>query len=202
MPQLGESVTEGTVERWMKQEGDDVALDDPIVEVSSDKVSSEIPSQFAGRLIRILVPEGQTVPVDTPIAAVETADEEVSPAETMNSPSQEAAPNTATRPVDALREIAQLGREEAARQRSTPLVRRLANEQGVSLTDIAGTGFGGRVRRDDLAAFLRQQHSGDPPESPSRGSTDAWTLIPLSPMRRAIAASMSRPWACAWSRRR
>src|SRR5262245_23173586 len=74
MPQLGESVTEGTVERWLKKEGDYVERDEPIVEVVTDKVNAEIPSPFDGRLVRISVPEGTTIPIGVEIALIEVAD--------------------------------------------------------------------------------------------------------------------------------
>jgi 2-oxoisovalerate dehydrogenase E2 component (dihydrolipoyl transacylase) len=146
MPMLGESVTEGVVERWLKGEGDAIRRDEPLVEVSTDKVTAEIPSPTAGTLAKILVQPGQTVPVNTPIALVETD-----------------APGDEERRV-----LAPESREDAARQRSTPLVRRLAAQAGIALSAIQGTGFGGRVRREDLEMHLAAAAS-----SPSTVSTAA-----------------------------
>jgi pyruvate/2-oxoglutarate dehydrogenase complex dihydrolipoamide acyltransferase (E2) component len=122
MPQLGESVSEGTVVRWLKRVGDAVALDEPLFEVASDKVNMEIPSLNAGRLAEILVPEGATVDIGTPLARIETA----------------AAPSRA-------------GRDGARR---SPVVRRLAREHHLDLSQIAGSGAHGRVTRNDVLAFI------------------------------------------------
>ena len=203
MPKLGESVTEGTVERWLKAEGDLVRREEPLVEVVTDKVTAEMPSPVAGRLTKILVEPGQTVPANTPIALVEAgqaADGQAqgelalqAPAapEAPAAPSQVAAsaPGGAPRasgPSGDGRPLAALSREEVARQRSTPLVRRLAAEHGVRLEDVQGTGFGGRVRRDDLLAYLEHQ------SAPSPEQEDRTSLVPLTHVRRLIAERMTQ----------
>jgi len=155
MPMLGESVTEGVVERWLKAEGDAVQRDEPLVEVSTDKVTAEIPSPAAGTLARILVQPGQTVPVNTPIAVLSgVGAQEPGAREGYPDPKQPSSAPGSTRaaqagtqpapPLPDLRPPTSGTREEAARQRSTPLVRRLAAQQGIALSAVQGAGFGGR----------------------------------------------------------
>ncbi|MGI8915779.1 MAG: dihydrolipoamide acetyltransferase family protein [Chloroflexota bacterium] len=220
MPMLGESVTEGVVERWLKVEGDAILLDEPLVEVSTDKVTAEIPSPAAGVLAKILVQAGQTVPVNSPIAIVEgeagsgapppeaqplkpspTDTRRPTPAETGSE--EGAIADVDTRPASSTR-------EEAARQRSTPLVRRLAAQQGIALTAIQGTGFGGRVRREDLEAHLdassATMSSAPPLYIPPSSTPDATptsdrrpstplsetSLVPLTSVRRIIAERLTQ----------
>src|SRR5919204_6584647 len=141
MPQLGESVTEGTVDRWLKKEGDFVRRDEPLVEVVTDKVNAEIPSPFEGRLTRIAVQEGTTVTVGTEIAQIEiegaegavAADTEAAPDAAVAAPA--AAATMESRPSN--------GGPAAAAQtgvRLSPAVRRLAEEHGIDPTMITGTG--------------------------------------------------------------
>src|SRR5690606_3364749 len=153
MPQMGESIAEGTVSKWLKKVGDEVQRDEPLLEISTDKVDAEIPSPNAGTLVEILVEEGATVEVGTPIAFIETdkaaaskaapaapaAPAEAAPAAKQEAPApKSAAPATA--PAD--------GREESAddrlRRRSTPLVRKIAEEHGVDIAQVEGTGTAGR----------------------------------------------------------
>ncbi|KRB44989.1 2-oxoglutarate dehydrogenase, E2 component, dihydrolipoamide succinyltransferase [Terrabacter sp. Root181] len=187
MPALGESVTEGTVTRWLKSEGDEVAVDEPLLEVSTDKVDTEIPSPVAGTLTKILVQEDDTVPVGADLAVIgggapaagaapepekapEPAPEpepEKAPepaAEAPKAPAQEQqeeeAPAAAGTPADAERPPAQQSPEAAAPAPTpsrddaaayvTPLVRKLANQHGVDLGSITGTGVGGRIRKQDV----------------------------------------------------
>lgn len=204
MPKLGESVTEGVVERWLKAEGDRIDREEPLVEVSTDKVTAEIPSPVAGILTKILVQPGQTVPVETPIALIDAG----ATAGVPGSARREAAlPEQGGRDEDDHQRSSPETREEAARRRSTPLVRRLAAEHGVALAALTGTGFGGRVRREDLFAFLQASptaRAGAPAAadasatgaSPSAPRASAppreATLIPLSAARRIIAERLTQ----------
>src|SRR5215472_3584924 len=144
MPQLGESVTEGTVDRWLKKEGDYVKRDELLVEVVTDKVNAEIPSPFEGRLVRISVPEGTTIPIGTEIGVIELAgaDADTAVAAVAPAPAVESAvavgAGVATAPADG-----------APARRLSPAVRRLAEEHGIDPAQITGTGEGGRVTRDD-----------------------------------------------------
>jgi len=183
MPQMGESIAEGTVSKWLKQVGQDVARDEPLLEISTDKVDAEIPAPSAGRLVEIAVREGQTVEVGTVLAFIETAPgaEAAAPpasapaapqavaeptAERENQPATQAAPPAASgaAPVgepassgeqligDAHGETA----EDRLRRRSTPLVRRIAEEHGVDLAAVAGTGHAGRVTKQDILAYIER----------------------------------------------
>ena len=205
MPMLGESVTEGIVERWLKAEGDAVRIDEPLVEVSTDKVTAEIPSPAAGILVSILVQQGQTVPVNAPIALLgdgaSVGDEE------MRSDGDEEVRSHGEGPLNppSPHRLIPSTREEAARQRSTPLVRRLAAQQGVALAAIQGTGFGGRVRREDLLAHVSSAGTAPAAPTPSRTPAPLYSsspaplispsppsLVPLSAVRRIIAERLTQ----------
>jgi 2-oxoisovalerate dehydrogenase E2 component (dihydrolipoyl transacylase) len=187
MPQLGESVTEGTVDRWLKQEGDMVRLDEPIVEVVTDKVNAEIPSPFEGRLIRIQVAAGQTVPIGTALAEleVEGAQEVKAEAKARDSAS-EAKPAAALRPD-----------RPANRAKISPAVRRLLEDNDLALSQIAGTGPDGRVRREDVLSYLSERSATAQPERRDE-------LVRISAVRRQIAEHMVRSVSTsphAWSLR-
>lgn len=180
LPALGESVTEGTVTRWLKKVGDTVAVDEPLVEVSTDKVDTEIPSPFAGVVEQILVQEDETVLVggvlaiigggspgtSAPVEAAPVAEPVSAPAPVVEAPV--AAPVAAPAPVVEAPVAAPAAVPAAAPVAApavsgpvaatsdagyvTPLVRKLANESGIDLHNIAGTGIGGRIRKDDVLA--------------------------------------------------
>src|SRR5437879_9342668 len=162
MPQLGESVTEGTVDKWLKHEGDFVKRDEPIVEVVTDKVNAEIPSPFEGKLVKIAVGEGETVRVGAVIAQIETA---AAPAAAPSKGKEsdvahtevptEGAGGRATVPVASPVPDAVNGRE---RQRLSPAVRKLASAPGIDPSSPPGTGLGGRVTRDDVLAAVGEGH--------------------------------------------
>lgn len=207
MPQLGESVTEGTVDRWLKKEGDLVRKDEPLVEVTTDKVNTEIPSPFEGTLVGISVTEGTTVAVGAEIARMEV---EAAPAEAAPASSEvTAAPAPApSREIDAAPttdEPAPGSGSPARRSRFSPAVRRLVEEHGIDPSLIAGSGDGGRVTRDDVLAFLetRQAPAGEvtAPVAPTRAPVppgldgEREELVRLSVMRRSIAEHMTRSLA-------
>jgi len=203
MPQLGESVTEGTIGRWLKNPGDRVERDEPVVEIITDKVNAEIPSPSAGILERISVPEGTVVAVGQEIAFLATEAEARIP----RGGSALAATATATINAEGRAEGA-TAEEVGESPRSSPLVRKLAKEHGLDLRLIHGTGLGGRVTREDVEAYLREHPAASaggvtvassavnaakatsvpaPTEKPNgeRGET-----ITPSPMRRTIAQRM------------
>src|SRR5262245_45249487 len=151
MPQMGESIFEGTVTKWLKKEGDKVQRDEPLFEISTDKVDSEIPSPAAGTLQKILVKEGQTVQINTVVAVI--GDGAAKPAETAP-PKEEAAKPEVKPPVaPETPSPGPSGRPlpegEGERVRSSPLVRRIAKEHGVDLEALSGRGTGieGRVTK-------------------------------------------------------
>jgi pyruvate dehydrogenase E2 component (dihydrolipoamide acetyltransferase) len=163
MPQMGESIAEGTIVRWIKKIGDEVDRDEPLFEISTDKVDAEIPSPAAGRLTEIRVKEGETVPVNSVVAVIGATGEAV--AEAPASTAQEAAPSavSATPPPvtpapapagDEAAEDDTPDTDDAHRQKSSPLVRRIAREHNVDITKIHGTGINGRVTKQDILGFI------------------------------------------------
>ena len=151
MPKLGESVTEGTIGTWHKAVGDDVAFDDLLFDVSTDKVDSEIPSPYDGKLLDILVNAGETVPVGTVLARIGAPGAQVSGAAGNGSKPADAE---SPRAVTAQNGVAPVGRDGAGGRLLSPLVRRLAAEHGIDVTTVAGTGVGGRIRREDIAKVI------------------------------------------------
>ena len=206
MPQLGESVTEGTVDKWLKHEGDFVKRDEPIVEVVTDKVNAEIPSPFEGKLVKIAVAEGETVRVGAVIAQIETAaaaapakEREAGAAHTEVPP--EPAGARAPAPVAAHPAEASNGGE---RQRLSPAVRKLAAEHNIDPSSLQGSGLGGRVTRDDVLAAVGggeaaapQQVPAAPPTPTAAPSRDGKReeLVKLSVVRKSIAEHMVRSLA-------
>ena len=194
MPALGESVSEGTVTRWLKGVGDSIAVDEALLEVSTDKVDTEIPSPVAGTIISIDVPVDSTVPVGARLAVIGGAGA-VAPAAPVATPP--AAPVvSAPAPVAPSAPVSQ-----PADAYVTPIVRKLANELGVNLASVKGTGIGGRIRKEDVesaapqksapvsaAAPAAAQRSATAPvvaASPLRGTT-----VTMSRLRKVIAARM------------
>ncbi len=167
MPQLGETVTEGTILRWAKQPGDTVAEDEVLLEISTDKVDTEVPSPFAGTLLEVLVPEGETVDVGTALAIIgepgESVDAGAEPAATaaepvpaVPAPLEPAPSTTEPEPVPAAPASPQPAPVPSTSDLGvlSPVVRRLASEHGVDLASVAGTGRGGRITRRDVEAFV------------------------------------------------
>jgi 2-oxoisovalerate dehydrogenase E2 component (dihydrolipoyl transacylase) len=161
MPQLGESVTEGTVDRWLKKEGDFVKKDEPLVEVVTDKVNAEIPSPFEGTLVKISVAEGMTIAIGTEIAQIQV--EGAGTAEATPTPVQVEADGASAAPAVAAAASAPPA-VGATRGRFSPAVRRLAEENGLDPSVVPGSGEGGRVTRDDVLAYLEQVKSGKAPK--------------------------------------
>jgi 2-oxoisovalerate dehydrogenase E2 component (dihydrolipoyl transacylase) len=215
MPQLGESVHEGTIGKWLKQPGDRVARYEPLVEVITDKVNVEMPSPLAGVLGQILVPEGQTVVAGTPIAIMEETGGAVAPAPVAVEPAPAATASTTAR--DGRVPGMEAARSGAARL--SPLVRRLAEEHHLRLDELQalqGSGAGGRVTKDDVLRYLQTRGTAAPAARPAatapgpapgepgaaggpfgapaavapRAQGDR--LQPFSIVRRAIAERMSR----------
>src|ERR1700690_1968764 len=161
MPQMGESIFEGTITKWLKKPGDKIERDEPLFEISTDKVDAEIPSPSAGVLKEIKVNEGQTVPIQTVVAVIDAAGgaastaapvpakaEAAKPASAAAAPARPAAPAPASGAPAATQRPASAGGGEKVR--SSPLVRSIARENGVDLTQVPGTGAGGRVSKNDI----------------------------------------------------
>jgi pyruvate dehydrogenase E2 component (dihydrolipoyllysine-residue acetyltransferase) len=175
MPQMGESIFEGTITKWLKKPGDKVERDEPLFEISTDKVDAEIPSPSAGVLKEIKVNEGQTVPIQTVVGVIDGAGgaAAAAPAAKAETP-KAAAPAAAkpaatpptppaaapTRPAAPAAQAATPAAKEGARIHSSPLVRRMAKEHGIDLSAVAGTGAGGRISKQDIEAVISGGGSG------------------------------------------
>jgi 2-oxoisovalerate dehydrogenase E2 component (dihydrolipoyl transacylase) len=211
MPQLGETVTEGTVAQWLKNVGDSVDKYEDFVEVSTDKVNAGVPSPVTGTIRELLVKEGETVATGTPIAIIEEVGAAVSssPAPAAAAPQAEAAPVAAppsTNGATASSEPAAAAESEGALRGASPAVRRLAREHHIDIRTLRGTGSNGRVTADDVMAAARHGATAPPP-APSRavpmqaappptGHTSTYaqpipgTIVPLTQARRIIAERM------------
>ncbi len=194
MPQMGESIFEGTITKWLKNVGDRVERDEPLFEISTDKVDSEIPASTSGILREILFQEGETVEINTVVAIIDDeggaipdsteAGDAVSPKESEQPPER----NLRTEAADPRRG-----------PRSSPLVRRMAQEEGIDLREVEGTGLGGRITKRDILNYLSereriaevarplvQQAQQGLPAAPS-GQDE---IVPMTAMRRSIAEHM------------
>ncbi|ORI13374.1 2-oxoglutarate dehydrogenase, E2 component, dihydrolipoamide succinyltransferase [Rhodococcus sp. 1168] len=185
MPELGESVTEGTVTRWLKAVGDEVAVDEPLLEVSTDKVDTEIPSPVAGTLLEISAEEDDTVEIGGQLAVIGTgapaakAPEPAKPAPKQEAPKQEAPKQEAPKQEAPKQEAPkqEAPKQEAAKAPSadaspyvTPLVRKLATDNDVDLSTVKGTGVGGRVRKQDVLAAAEAKKT---PAAPAAAASAA-----------------------------
>lgn len=180
LPVIGETVTEGIVERWLKRPGETVRKFEPLVEINTDKVNVELPSPFSGVLVEILAPEGATVPVGGPLALIELAEgEELARAEPL-APPEPSAPPAPQGP-----------------RRATPRVRRLAEELGVDIGLVAGTGPGGRITEEDVrqAASRPGLPTGRPEEPPPEEEAVPVTSIRQTIARRMVASAFRAPHA-------
>ncbi len=208
MPQMGESIFEGTITKWLKNVGDPVEKDEPLFEISTDKVDAEIPSPIAGVLVEIRNAEGATVPVQTAVAVIAPAraSAAISSSVETPAPSQAKAELTQRESValaapapapfiptgEPKSEGSAAPSAEAGRRiRSSPLVRRIAREHHLDLAHVPGSGSKGRITKDDVLRYLAEQASGPTaasraPQAPSAPSQ----VVPLSRMRAIIAQRM------------
>jgi pyruvate dehydrogenase E2 component (dihydrolipoamide acetyltransferase) len=223
MPQMGESIAEGTVVRWLKKVGDNVERDEPLFEISTDKVDAEIPSPMAGVLTEIKVQPGETVAVNSIVATIgqtgESPASSPAPAAAAAPPQSQGDGHASRAPMPAAKEAGanggastslstgastpvsagnrELTRDELRRQRSSPLVRRIAREHDVDIAQLSGSGIGGRVTKQDILDYLETKPSAPAaPGTPGAPSAPAWTpgerieIQPLSMMRKKIAEHM------------
>ena len=224
MPQLGESVTEGTITRWLKVEGEEIALDEPLAEVDTDKVNAELPSPVAGKIEKLLVSEGTTVDVGTEIVLVAVDGDESPSAEA--TPREDVADEAPTEewPVAGTEALPAVQKGEKQRavaeargsrsagnsqatvedaetlrlRRSSPVVRRLAEEHNVDISEISGTGTGGRVTKKDIESFIEERGT-EREAVPAAAATetervavhDGDRVVELTSIRRTIANRMA-----------
>jgi pyruvate dehydrogenase E2 component (dihydrolipoamide acetyltransferase) len=172
MPQMGESIFEGTITKWLKKVGDKVQRDEPLFEISTDKVDAEIPAPAAGVLREIKVQEGATVQVNSVVAVIGGAGgtaqaapakpqpAQAQPAQPQTSPSQPAQQQQQSQPQAVVSFPASGRGEDGERLRSSPLVRRMARENNVDLNQVPGTGLGGRISKNDIQSFIQQHGQG------------------------------------------
>src|SRR5215470_17993928 len=174
MPQMGESIFEGTITKWLKKPGDKVERDEPLFEISTDKVDAEIPSPSAGVLKEIKVSEGQTVPIQTVVGVIDAGGAAAgapapAPAPAKTPAAAAPAPTPVSRPATPA-PVAPIAASSPAtpssgdRIHSSPLVRRMAKEHGIDLSTVAGTGAGGRISKQDIEAVIAA--GGAPPAAP------------------------------------
>ncbi len=195
MPQLGESVTEGTINRWLVAPGDVVKRYQPIAEVITDKVNAEIPAPADGRILTLDVPEGSTVPVGARIATMEVAGEGAGQAPAPVGASAQAASQAAV-PQGAPAVGGGSGApDRASRGRYSPAVLRLAQEHGVDLSQVRGTGLGGRITRKDVEAFIAARAAGAPAAPPAAAAAPAGVAAPapVAPASGVAVAATSAP---------
>ena len=207
MPQLGETVTEGTVLRWAKQVGDAISQGEVVLEISTDKVDTEIPSPVSGVMLEILVSEGETVEVGRDLCVVGdpggAVQDETPAAQAPESPPQTQAPDAEDEPPAPQGEPPRLPTSPQARpdapgrsRRLSPVVRRLVRRHGIEIDLIEGTGEGGRVTRRDVEAYLEggvQAVSAAPaPEPPPADPPDGAERVDLSRLRARIGENMIR----------
>jgi 2-oxoglutarate dehydrogenase E2 component (dihydrolipoamide succinyltransferase) len=206
MPQMGESIFEGTITKWLKKVGDSVAKDEPLFEISTDKVDAEIPAPIAGKLTAIKAPEGATVQINTVVALIGGT---ASAAPAAPKPAAPEAKAAAPAPVANQTPAASAGTTE--KLRSSPLVRRIAKDNNLDLRQLQGTGAGGRITKEDALKFLAENGAGAsaPAEAPAIAASQAsaplsvqaavaatapsplpGTLVPLTKMRSIIAQRM------------
>ena len=207
MPQMGESITEGTIVRWFKAEGETVKKDEPLLEISTDKVDAEVPAPASGVLAKINHGPGTTVAVETVIGVIAGEGEQVAvtaPAKPEAAPAQAAPPSPApaprptpaapaasTPPAPAPTPTLSAAEAEAARTRTSPVVRRIAAEHGVDVAAVAGTGSQGRVTKSDILDYLERQKSAPAPRPAAAPAPAGVQVAPAPP---APGPAPSRPF--------
>jgi len=185
MPQMGESVVEGTILKWLVHEGDRVEKEQPIVEISTDKIDTEVPSPVNGIIKKILYPEGKTLPVQTVIAQIEVVEAKEAVSVPVEKPE-------APKKIEKIETIKEAEKIEEAEKRYSPLVRRLAKEYNINLEAVKGTGEGGRVTKKDILDYVASKPgiSAPPAAEAEKKILERETLIPVSPKRKITADRM------------
>ncbi len=203
LPRLGQGMESGTIVRWLKAEGDEVAQDEPLYELDTEKVTQEVESPAAGVLLRIVAPEGSEVPVGAPICVIGAVGEEVvvsaPPAPVADTPP--AAPGAAAPPAAPAAEASKAEKVPDGRVKASPLARRMAKERGVDLNSIVGTGPDGRIVAEDVergasegAAVAAPAPAATPAPAVAPSAPAEAQIVKLSRVRRTIARRLSEAW--------
>ena len=199
MPQLGETVTEGTITKWFKSVGEAVALDEVLFEVSTDKVDTEVPSPLAGTLSEIKVPEGETVEVGTVLAVLgDSGDAPAAPAAEEPAPAPEPEPTPPPAPpaapapepvaeAEIVEESAPAAASGTEGKLLSPVVRRMIKEHGLDASAITGTGLGGRISRDDVQRHISSGGASAP--APAASAAPAAAATPTRAVAPAVTAT-------------
>jgi pyruvate dehydrogenase E2 component (dihydrolipoamide acetyltransferase) len=208
MPQMGESIFEGTITKWLKKPGDKIQRDEPLFEISTDKVDAEIPAPASGVLQDIKVSEGATVQVNTVVGTIAGDGESLaaSPSKSNSQPASPAASEktkevpSAKGPASDIPDKQTAEQQEDDQTRSSPLVRKIAREHNVELSQVKGTGLGGRITKQDVLAFIEGHEEQASPAAAGSAPVSAppaprvasipGDLVPLTQMRRIIAQRM------------
>ena len=208
MPQMGESIVEGTITKWLKKPGDKIQRDEPLFEISTDKVDAEIPAPASGVLQDIRVSEGATVQVNTVVGTIASDGESAAASPSKSNSQPAAAPEKQKQAPPARDESPAAGQKTASGEkdddqtRSSPLVRKMAREHDIDLSRVSGTGLGGRITKQDVLAFIEGQGAPSPAATtPSAAAAPApaptrvappipGDIVPLTQMRRIIAQRM------------
>jgi pyruvate dehydrogenase E2 component (dihydrolipoamide acetyltransferase) len=205
MPQMGESIVEGTLTKWLKKPGERVERDEPLFEISTDKVDTEIPAPAAGTLSEVLVEEGKTVAINTVVARISDGGAAAAPAAKPAEAAKPVPAPQAAKPAAAPQAPAAPAPEAAEESNGplSPLVRRMARENNIDLSKVKGTGAGGRVTKQDVEAYVAQAPAARPAPAPPRvepaavpapppprGEQGKIRIEPMTPMRSKIAEHM------------
>jgi len=187
MPQMGESVAEGTILKWLVHEGDRIEKEQPIVAISTDKIDTEVPSPVRGIIKKILYPEGKTLPVQTVIAQIEPVEAKEAVSGIGRTPTLEP-----TKKVETIKAVTEAEKVEEAEKRYSPLVRRLAKEYNINLEEVKGTGEGGRVTKKDIMDYVASKPgiSASPTAEAEKKVLEREILVPVSPKRKITADRM------------
>ncbi len=183
MPQMGESIFEGTITKWLKQPGDTIARDEPLFEISTDKVDSEIPSPAAGTLKEIVIAEGETVEINTVVALITSAGSDAAAGSEETRKTGESREPVAETPLPTASKP-----PEGTSVPSSPMVRRMARDHGIDLAEMEGkgTGEGGRITKRDIQSFIEQREEEKTPATDGDAER-----VPMTAMRKSIADHMT-----------
>lgn len=193
MPQMGESIVEGTLTKWLKKAGDTVERDEPLFEISTDKVDTEIPAPASGVLAEVLVQEGQTVQVNAVVAKINEGGSAAAPATpAQTAVSAPAPPPPPPAPVAAAPPPPPVVEEVKDAGPTSPLVKKMARENNIDLAKVSGTGAGGRITKEDVEAYIKASASPLTTPPPARAAAPAPVATPVAPVSQPAPTAKTR----------